>query len=340
MIVGDRIGDALTVLPLLRSLRKRYPKSEMTLIFMRDGAGKSLLLENIEANEVTFGIDHRNNPENARRVLRKLGVLRAQKFDIAVDVFPSTTRTALLMFLLNAKKRIGTKWFLNKMNFVYDVTIDCEGKKSVDINKEIFEAITGSGIGYDTNIDFQLDKRSKITDKRGQKVAIFLGSDGDIGRIWDVKKWKRLLELIHKRHKELKFVSIGSMQERLNTQRLSSISRFKIEDRTGQTNVYDTMAFLRTCICLIATDGGPVHMAAINNVPVLVIMGNSPPQWRSFSSASYVMDKDHDHGMCWKAKRCIFSKNGESCTDFILPEDVAMAFENKIYLQKRKFKLK
>jgi ADP-heptose:LPS heptosyltransferase len=327
LIVGDRIGDALTALPLVNNLAGKYPDAQITLIFQRNGIGENLLTENLNVKKITFDIDHRNTSGNIFKIFKKLIGLKNQKFDVIADVFPSTSRTAQLVRLIRANLKIGTKWFLNE-NFlaknqgIYDIVIDGNGKKSIEINREIYKKLAGNDKNYAEYFEFRQVKKSM----KKEGIAVFLGSQNDISRAWNINRWKQLIEMIHKFQPQKRIILVGSDNEMESSRTMKKMLKFNVKNLVNKLSIYETMSLLNGCDCLIGTDGGPIHMAGINRVRTIAIMGSSAKQWESFESIKYIRDGKYDHSLCWPTGKCRFSKKG-MCTDFITPEKVFSVFK-------------
>ncbi len=146
--------------------------------------------------------------------------------------------------------------------------------------------------------NIQIDKKS-INNKKIKTIVIHPGAK------WKLKRWPYYSELIRllRNLKDIKVILIGLKEEVEKKDDLLYIKGRNIINRIGQTDLKDLYKIIQKSDFFIGNDTMVSHMAAISNVPGIVLMG---PTVKSFGFISekkfFVIEKDivcrpcHLHG--------------------------------------------
>src|SRR5258706_6076312 len=112
------IGDSLMATPMIRVLRKKFPKAKIDLICMFSGVSYCF------KNNKNINTIHKLSLYNAPLINGILEILnlRRNAYEISILTFPAYRREYhIVQFLLGAKKRIShrfTKGLWNEWNFL------------------------------------------------------------------------------------------------------------------------------------------------------------------------------------------------------------------------------
>ena len=97
-------------------------------------------------------------------------------------------------------------------------------------------------------------------------------------RSWPEQQWLELTRKIHGASPDVQFVLFGSSQDRLVNGRIERSLRkdlpgLRMASSAGRTNLPLAAALLKRFSLFVATDTGPLHMAAALNVPLIGLYG-------------------------------------------------------------------
>jgi ADP-heptose:LPS heptosyltransferase len=117
------IGDALMATPMVKILRKHYPKATIDVVCMFDGV--KFVFENSPQINSVYRLNlYKQNPLFALSQLLKV---RAKKYDISLLTFPSYRKEYhIVQWIIGAKKRIGHKFikgYIQECGFLDTVSI-------------------------------------------------------------------------------------------------------------------------------------------------------------------------------------------------------------------------
>lgn len=257
------IGEAILTLPLIKRIKKQYPKSEITVI-CRDRV-KSVFLK-------------QNFIDNVETISPKL-IMEINKYDVAIDSEPYLNLASLIGFWVG-RFPIG---YDHKFSRVLNLS-------NVTFNDKIHAADNFVRLGKALDIDQKkLTKLVELpTDKSKQRANRFVSklSKPIIGvcptaggsaksREWKVDKWVQLLKKLHEKYNStIIFVTskdnhkmIKGLQKKLGFKTLH-IMDFSLQESFALVSQLDMM---------ISIDTGPMHIAAAQGVPTIgLFCPNSP----------------------------------------------------------------
>jgi ADP-heptose:LPS heptosyltransferase len=292
VLKGPGIGDVITSIPLLRNIRKNFPKSRV-IVFneINYGAGKDVL-KNCKYIDGMEGL----NQESLLSMLKTIRKIRKQKFDVIIDSFPSTWKTAVFCYLSGAKTKMGYE--NNKLSFLYNVSTRYRTQNKVDLECDLLEKIGAKSSDRHLELFFDFKKSdkkiSKILREHKIKNKIFLihaGRTEDVVRTWEDIKWAQLADLIIEK-KKASVIFIGSHMDSERTSRIVGRMRHTATNLTNTLNLEETADLIKRAKLFVCINGGPMHIAAALNKPLVVLTGDSKPGWDPYGKNSYVIRKN------------------------------------------------
>jgi len=287
VVKGMGIGDVILGVPLLRNLRKAFPKAHICVL-NQQGPGRQMLQkcryidELIGAEALTGSV-----LERAKFVNR----LRKMNFDVIIDSFPTTDKTALLCKLIGAKKIIG--FANNKYSKLYDIRIEFDRKKNiVDIEEGVLRHLGYKG-KYDKKLELFI-KPKKFTLKEGisgkqikNYICISAGKDVDTVRSWPNDRWARLADtLIEQRKTNIIFIGAGTDVNRVKFIQKMMQHTDKSINLVDKISFEQTLFLLKNSKMLICVNGGALHMTAALDVKSVSLDGSSGYFWDAYSKKS------------------------------------------------------
>ncbi|WP_028950330.1 lipopolysaccharide heptosyltransferase II [Sulfurihydrogenibium subterraneum] len=261
------LGDLILTTPLIESIKKIYPQSNLTVI--SKPFGKEVLKNNPFVDRlITFD-------KNKDYTLDLIKTLRREKFDIAISPHRSH-RASYILFLTGIPKRIG----FDKAGFSFLYTDVAphrfDSTHEIDRNLKILEKLPD----YKPNLvernpklylDPEEDSFYKSIDLKDKSyIVIAPGSKWETKR-WTDKGFAAVIDTLIKRGETV--VLIGSGEDLDFVEKILSKTEEKPINLVGKTNLRQTFSLIKHSKLLISNDSAPVHMAVSFDVPVIDIYG-------------------------------------------------------------------
>jgi heptosyltransferase-2 len=279
------IGDIILTTPLLRNLRRRFPKAQIDFVTK---ATFSDLLRHHPA------VDHLHEvvPERGAAGLRKLGEsLRQEQYDVVLDVHKNfrsfqLTRAAQAPVVLRHKKFLLRRWLFVqlKWNLLRDVP---------PIRQRYVAAAAPLGViddGLPAEI-FSTDEderraeralRAGGWDGRSPIIALAPGAGFHTKR-WPVENFAEAAVEISKRGDFV--VILGGPEDRSLAEEIQRRLERGSASFAGETSLLMSAAILKKCRGLIANDSGLMHMAEAVRIPLVAIFGSTTHELGFFPQA-------------------------------------------------------
>lgn len=297
------IGDSLMATPMIRLLRKKYPKARIDLVCMF--AGVAYCFKNNKNIDNIYHLLLYKEP--LLKGIWDIVQLRKNKYDISLLAFPAYRREYhIVQFLIGAKKRVShifTKGFWNEMNFLD--TTQIEANEFVHNVQNNLHLLTGIGIkekelqtklSYDLFLDkkdvvFGEEYIKKLTWQKEKIIGIHPGSINSAAGLykrWPVENFAELIQqLIKKRKKVLIFV--GPFELDLGKKILDLIKYNKNCKLVAHVSFGQSLGILSQISTLVSNDNGFAHIANALRVRGIVLFGPTNPNWCSPINKKYAV---------------------------------------------------
>jgi ADP-heptose:LPS heptosyltransferase len=266
------LGDTLMITPLLRSIRKRYPKTELDALVSSLAA--PLLKHNRHISNI-ISLRGRNLPialsPEKRFLIRRL---RARRYDLAL-LLESAPRYRHLA------ERIGPGEIRSFRESGFDAG------KHVIIN---FFDVAGIQINQmeDLNMELALSAddnafADRILSNLPRPIVGIHTGWGPLGqkknqesrlRGWNNINFVKLIHRILERTSGSVLLT-GSPEDAKDTQRICQlVSDPRLHSIAGRTQVRELASVIKNLDLLVSVDSGPSHMAAALGTPLVVLWGS------------------------------------------------------------------
>ncbi len=268
------LGDSVLTLPLIKALALRFPDAEIHF-FVRKGV-ESLFAGQPELSGV-HGFDKRG-AQKGMVAARTFGVeLGRQGFDLFISAHTSA-RSAVVAMSTGIKDRIGydAPWF---NRFVYSQTVKrrFDEREEVERLLALGEPLGIPGIAPEVMLELPddvLDEAESFFDRLGEGPVIGVHP----GSTWETKKWpeQNFAQVIDKCIAQgLKVILFGGPSEaELCRSVLDLTDRSEsVVNLAGKLNLQQLAAHIRQLDVYISNDSGPMHIAWVQNVPVVALFG-------------------------------------------------------------------
>jgi heptosyltransferase-1 len=223
---------------------------------------------------------------------RLLKELRSVKYDLVID-FQGLFRSAFFAWLsrshsgvygfANPKETIAKLFYKNKVkippNFIHAVD------KNLSLIKQIIS------IDHDDCKSYQIPKPDEYLLKQAVASLLQAGINADddicgivVGARWPSKCFPEeifatAIRAILSINQKIKIVLIGSCDDiAIAKSLLETIADARVISLVGKTGIGELVEIIRKCKMIVSNDSGPVHIAALLNVPVLAFFGPTDPR--------------------------------------------------------------
>jgi len=294
----DRIGELLLTVPIVRALRKKYPKVRIT--FLAHPESRDVVVGNSDIDEIIDFPPQRNETwwQEARRLMRILG---ARPFDVAI-VGNARKAYHLALFLKRVPVRIG---FRRKWPFLLTHKIEDRRRlgeaHEVDHNRTLLEPLMASV--PDSKPHFPLDAAAEVWSEEALRSVGWGTKDLVIAmspfsthpkKEWEAKGFNALAARLIK---ELRahIVFLGGPADRGRSQGIEQGLNNQSLNLCGRTTLKQVASVLARTRVLISNDSGLVHIAASLDVPTVVLFRNdlpadNPKRWGPYGGGHRVIE--------------------------------------------------
>jgi lipopolysaccharide heptosyltransferase I len=290
------LGDVIHALPVLRLLKSHLPQSE--IYWWLDSHLKSLLEEDRDlAGVIPFERQRWGAPPRWPEMLASLREMRAKHFDWAIDL-QGLARSGIFAWLADAGLTVGLAGSREGARAFYDVTPPhaAAGTHAVDRYLAVLPLLQ---VPVHWNFEW-LPKRPEIAAQIEQKwdpgagpwIVLLPGARWNNKR-WPVENFVELTRLMRGMG-DLKFVVLGSGNERVLGEAIAEKNPGRCLNLAGQTSLWEMIEWVRRGRLVISNDTGPMHVAAALGRPLLALFGpTNPRKTGPYGQLNRVMQLNH-----------------------------------------------
>jgi ADP-heptose:LPS heptosyltransferase len=270
-------GDGIMSIPLLKALRKNFPKSRITLLCVKKSkAGLQLT----DLYDELYTID------NFKRSFKNLKAIFKSPYNVVFDLEQFRIITSVISYLTGSKIRIGFDTNNRRLLYTHFVTY-ANDKQYESINFINQLKVIGVEIPYEEAVDITFKLSQQEIDDAGKKlrekdinpgfqntVAVFPGVLKAHHR-WKMNEFAALTDLIIDEDENAKVLLMGTSDDIADTREVIKLlkNKNKVLDLTGKLNFTDALAVLTFCRIIIACDGGAVYMGAAMGCATISLWG-------------------------------------------------------------------
>ena len=309
LIKLSALGDIVQTIPVLNSLRRRYPQARLDWLISSPLA--PLLQDHPAIDHVLeFVRDEWTKPWRLAPFassMRLAAQLRATKYDLVVDL-QGQLRSGAFAFATGAPVRIGfdrpraNVWDASPRKFPEETRKHAwqgarEGSwlaythhipvPTLDVHAVDRYLSIGPLLGLDDGAaDFSFPIPEEAT-KRIDALMDYYGAEGKKlavlapGTIWETKQWRSAGFADVARYflqKGFAVMLIGAARERAACDQVAQLAPGAV-NLAGETTLTELAALIRRSTISITNDSGPMHLAVAVDRPMVSIFGPTDPIW-------------------------------------------------------------
>ncbi len=274
------VGDAIMTTPVIRAIRKNYPKAELTVL------AKPWVIPVYENNPY---VDKILLYDNSGRHKRGLGTfklakdLRAYQFDLAV-LMQNAFEAALISFFAGIKERLGYNTDARGLLLNRSIKMNPMLKKGHLVDYYI-AILKGAGLLDDgKTLDLFLSSQDKAyadaylkqtnIDIDRPVIGINPGATGGTAKRWFPERYAQLSERLKKEY-NVKILIFGGPADTQLGDYIAKKSNGSCINIAGKTTLGQAFALIEKCDLFVTNDSGLMHAAVALNVNQVAVIGST-----------------------------------------------------------------
>ena len=275
------LGDVVLAVPVLRSLKKAYPASEIYWWLSSD------LLSLLEGDpDLTGIIPFRrrkwHSPSNVRSLVADTQRLRSLHFDWIIDL-QGLFRSALFGWLVHGKVFVGLSDYGEGAHLFFDVAVERSHDKVHA--KDYYQGVL-TPLKIPIAQDFEwLPLRPRIQEAilsafpvREKRLVILVPGARRANKRWPIQHFIDLVGRLAAEREDLQFVVLGGPADREPGELIHQASPERCWNLAGKTTLAEMVEWIRLSTLVVTNDSGPMHVAAALAKPVVAIFGPTEPR--------------------------------------------------------------
>jgi lipopolysaccharide heptosyltransferase II len=282
------LGDVIHALPVLRLLKRHQPNAE--IFWWIDSALAPLIEGDSDlAGIVRFERKRWAKPQHWPEMVRSLRWLRAQNFDLVIDL-QCLARSGAFAWLANGKQLIGLDEVREGARGFYDVAVPRKDfhTHAVDWYLAVLPPL---GVPVHKNFNW-LPERPQIAEDvhkkwlqenakcemRNAKLILLQPGARWLNKRWPVQHFAELVRALAKKFPEARFGVLGGKDDAPLGQQIAQVAPEKVLNLCGATSLPEMIEWVRLGDLLVTNDTGPMHVAAALGKPLIALFGPTAPE--------------------------------------------------------------
>lgn len=276
------VGDAVMTTPVIRAVRKNYPKAHITVL------AKPWVIPVYENNPYIDDImvyDNGGRHKKGVGVLRLSQDIRHRKFDLAI-LMQNAFEAALLSFLSGIPERVGYNTDFRALLLNRSVRMNPALKKR-HLIEYYFGILEGVGMKPDgMNQDLFISDRDshfagQLLHENGlghgkPVIGINPGATGGTAKRWFPDRYAELCRRLADRFK-IKILIFGGPADHELGERIAAEAADSCINIAGKTSLSQAFALINACDLFVTNDSGLMHAAAALGIRQVALIGSTDP---------------------------------------------------------------
>jgi lipopolysaccharide heptosyltransferase II len=327
------LGDIIQALPVLRLLKQHFRDAQ--IFWWIDSIFAPLLEGDPDlAGVVRFERKRWGKPQHWPEMLRSIQWLRAQNFDLVIDL-QCLARSGAFAWLARGKFLVGLDEVREGARGFYDLAVP---RKTFHTHAVDWYLAVLSQLGVPIHKNFNwLPERAEISAEvkrkspeadskaKSQNSKLILLQPGARwnNKRWPVEYFSQLVSLLAKKFPAARFAVLGNGEDKPLGETISRAAPEHCLNLCGETSLPEMIEWIRLGDLLVTNDTGPMHVAAALGKPLVALFGPTEPRRTGpYGQLENVLRLDLPCSPCLKSF-CTW-KNPNECLTAISPP---MVFE-------------
>ena len=289
----DLLGDVVLSTPVVRVLRRAYPRAKIDMLVQAPFDG--ILAGDHDLNRTLVWNPHVwRNPRNWlsarswRESLSALRRLRFPRYDLAISV--SGDIGSIVTRLSGARRRVGyaneaypffltdpvpgARYLIHQHETRYGLALAAAAGASIAPGDEI-PRLSVSPVARE-HMRATLDEERARLGAAGPLIALHAGARNGQAKRWPARHWAALARRLGD-ELDACVILTGAPNEAPLAGDVERLAGRPVLNLCGQTSLPDLKALLAECALVISGDSGPMHIACALGRPVIALHGPTDP---------------------------------------------------------------
>lgn len=265
LIVNSGLGDILTIIPVIRTLKKKYPNAQLDIYTNKDYVKEIFQYDPDIVNIVDA---YSNIVYSAIICCANVAVYSSKDLILYKLRHP---KTKILLGVFRAK------YYINWLKKVFFITRNVNFNQNIRYNNlQLLYAlgVRESEYIFDNQIaNLGKFESSTITCSKPYIILNIGASSGlETPKRWPMTKWQELIRYI----KNLDVALVGHKDD-IKLAEGTPIDQANVINLVGKTTISELISLIKNAVCSISADSGFAHLAnAIGVSPLILLWGPSP----------------------------------------------------------------
>jgi len=296
LIQISAIGDVILLTPVLRDIRRKFPKARVTMV---TSAINQQLLKNCPYIDETLVFNLKECAKSPVKFLRFIQSLRERRFDLAIDFEHWPRLTPLLTYASGAKRRIGFRADGQYRHYVFTGIVEHgRGKHELLSYMEIAKLLECET--EDTELEIWVgEEDNRWADEflitHGIERIVCIHPDAgrtEPRRRWTIEGYAKVADELTERY-GIQIILTGAPSEVALSQKIAQKMQSKSIIAAGKTDINRLAALFSRSLLILCGNCGPMHLAAAAKTPVIALHGpTNPAQWGPWGKEHIVIKSD------------------------------------------------
>jgi len=271
------VGDAVMSTPMIRAVRKNFPKAE---IFILAKPWVAPIFKYSRDVDHILIYDATGRHSGIWGVIRLGKELRQYNFDLAVLV-QNAFEAALIAFLAGIPNRLGYDTDARTLLLTHGVPMNPNIKKlhQIDYYLGIIRGASLHSFGRNMSLNISVSERKATGDllknygMAGHIIGINPGAAFGSAKRWFPKRFAEVCVSLRTQFGELPVLIFGGPGEEALGEKIRDLIGSKCVNLAGKTSLREAVALIEKCSIFITNDSGLMHVAAALNIPQIAVFG-------------------------------------------------------------------
>jgi len=274
------VGDAIMTTPVIRAVRKNYPKAHITVLakpWVVPVYKNNLYIDDVMVYQ------SKGRHKMGFGTLRLAADLREGCFDLAV-LMQNAFEAALISFLGRIKERLGYNTDARGLLLNRSIKMNPELKKRHLIEYYI-GILKGAGLKDDgLKMDLFLSKKDREFARKwlmenklngaNPVIGINPGATGGTAKRWFPERFAELSQYLAKKY-QTRIVIFGGPADGKLGDHIANLSSGSCINIAGKTSLGQAFALIKSCDLFVTNDSGLMHAAAALDVHQVTVIGST-----------------------------------------------------------------
>lgn len=277
IVKPSSLGDIIHSLPLLNSLKTRYPHCTVDWVISNNLSGilsdhpliHRLIPFNKDAWKKTGNI-----PSTLKEVLDFRRALKRERYDMVIDL-QGLLRSGIITHIVSAPVKIGFRSAREGSRIFYSKTVPVNGTAhAVDRNLEIARFVGASSGKPVFPLPVDREAREKVRNLLGgtEGYAVIIPTARWKSKQWPQHRFSSLISGMR-----IPCVLTGNENDMSAVRNIIDHAKGKCLNLCGKTDLKGLVALIEGARVLVSADSGPMHIGRALGVPVVALFGPTDP---------------------------------------------------------------